>query len=246
MKTLLLFLAGTLACGAQVTLYDTSILKAGNTWVYERDQEEVAAGQVWGGFSGTVTFTLDSVRATGDSILFRVIRQDSLRDKIATRDSSDSMVHRVKMTRDTTRYVFKGGFSPSVPFFAEGQMFSAGDAKSVYHGDTVRTRESTPSPPMACLTTQTKNVETIGRTRYVDRKSVGCGIYSWTYQWTLVQFAGQPFSGTDLIPVSIRAGYAASRQGLKKGLRHDGRGIWIEQQNACFDLKGQRVPALPR
>jgi hypothetical protein len=246
MKTLSLFLAGALAvmAGAQTATYDTSILKNGNTWVYERDESEVAAGQVWGGFSGTVAFTLDSVRAAGDSILFRVIRSDSLRDKIATRDTSDSLVHRVRMTRDTARYAFKGGFSPSVPFFAQGQMFAAGDARVVYKGDTLRTRKSPPPSGGSCLSTQTENLETFGLTSYVDSRFAGCGIYSWTHRWTLMRFGNSPFPETPIVPVSLGAPFNSSWRAAGRPLRQDRGGIWIEGKAERFDLRG-RGSALP-
>lgn len=233
---------GEMTATAQTAVYDTSLLRNGNTWVYSRDWEDLLTGNIYEGYSGTTRFAIDSVARLGDTLRFRVIHRDSLRSKLP-RGNPDSMNYSYTYAVDTVLYTLTPqGIQPGVPFFMENQIFSDTDRRVVYKGDTVRYRETSSGAVGICIWSGSRNVETVGRT-YQNNGHGFCGVTSASNTWTLVEFKGATYAHGDLMPVSLaaRAPAKGMRAGPAKLLVREGA-LSYERGGEVFDLKGKRFP----
>jgi hypothetical protein len=238
LPTILLCITTAISCATAQEI-DTSILKNGNTWLYNRHEENRNTGTITDGFDGTTRFTIDSVVKIQDTVKFRVTRRD-VGQYLVWVVGQDPSVDTTQATRFTYR---NGTYSPSVPFFAVDQSFSDTARKVVYRGDTLRSRNRVNSTVggIACIRYNYVNIEKIGRVTNMDEYGP-CGITSGQVSYQLKEFNGQAYASDSAHALAI----VRPRQPLPKAkpaLSFVGSRVLFDQGGRVYDARGQKVPA---
>jgi|GEM_PF-4612958 len=222
------------ASGVANAQIDTSILKSGNTWVYERREENRNAGSIQSGFTGTIRLTIDSLAVVGDTVKFRVTRRDSGQALVVAVGTDPTSI-----TTQTTLYAFHAGaYSPSVPLFATSHTFAPNSFAMVeYGGDTVRYKHLTTGG--GCLNAAIINLEGVGLVEDSETWG-GCGNTSGVDRYLLMSWNGRTFTRDSVHAVALRA-LPARKTATVHRLRLDGYRPRVDHRGASFDLKGQRI-----
>jgi Flp pilus assembly protein TadG len=239
-RILLGVLAGALAVSAQTAVYDTSILREGNTWTYVRGESTPEFGENTT-YEGMMTLRIDSLSIAGDSVTFTVTRDDTGKTTLESAPPGWPLVS-YSRTTSATRHVFRGNaFTPSVPLFMEGQAFTDTSPRVVYGGDTLRQAKYQSPEYASCAPTSWENLEGIGRIRY--SYAYACGNTHGGSGYTLTSFNSVPYQASQVFPVALTASLARKLpNGAARVLLHRGR-VTYERDGRLFDLKGQRLPA---
>lgn len=224
--------------GAYSQQFDTSILKNGNTWVYKSQSSGGGGIGVIEPFtySGTIKFTLDSLEKSGDTLKFKVTREDT-----GSRTSDwwgPSNPHSIS----TTQYaLYNNSIIPSVPLFASEQNFSGTETKSIYRGDTLLYRTTPPDNFNNCAPRKSTNLEGVGRTE--DSYSFHCGHTYGSEIYRLIEHNGSTYSADSVLlltttavnPISIKIIPAST------GIRLQKNQIIFSNKKGVYDLKGQKA-----
>ena len=249
-------MSGGAGAAAQI---DTSILKQGNTWVYEYTTGNYNSNS-FPRYSteGTRIFRLDSLKVFGDTTKFWVNMSDtgtaSETYTINPSNPDPNDVTRLTSSSQTTAYTFiHGAYSPSTPFFAINQTFSH-IVDSVNEGpwqaNTIKVEKrvavdedtlayKTYAEFYSCRYASSANLQSIGSTQ--QSSSLACGHTRESWSYVLASFNGKPFGSDSLIPVSIHRPMVANRKAVPR-LSQGKNKVLFEKNGVIYDGRGIKIP----
>jgi len=222
----------TTAVQAQ-TVIDTSLLKIGNTWLYDRHEENRSASILQSGYSGTIRLTIDSLFLVSDTVKFRVVRRDSGQQLVWEVGTNPTTIS----TLSTTYAFHAGTYSPSTPLFATRQSFGPNSSPKVeYRGDTLRYSHLTTGG--GCMSAAIINLESVG---LVDSSRTwgGCGTTSGVDRYRLLSLNGYAYYQDSVHTVSLWI-RPVKRTAPAHPLRLERFRLSVEHRGGTFNLMGQK------
>ncbi|GEM_PF-3858289 len=195
---------------------DTTILKAGKSWVYAHTQSSRMTGTQTSGFEGITEFKIDSISTYSYSDKLLYVTQRDSGAFVPASGNNQIISKRVFRYMPDSKMFYStapDGGSPAdgPPRFAFGGNFPLHRNWRILGADTLQYNESPVSASPGCIATSFRYLETLGMLSYSN--SSHCGITSEDEEFRLLTVDGHGFRSENMKSLPMTSDFAPYQRG---------------------------------